>query len=305
MTLLSHHILPEERQPKLKALLGRGRPLRFMETHNPLSAIVAQTASAVTLNGETARFDGLWLSGFSMATSRGLPDIELARFERRLETIEEIAAATDLPLIADGDTGGESLAFQLLCARLETIGVSAVVIEDKVFPKRTSLADGVRHALEDPHLFVSKIANAKSSLKSTDFMIIARTEALIAGAGIEEALRRAEVYLESAADGILVHSKVNSGKDVFEFATNYRRLCSAKGIRKPLVVIPTAYPQFYERDLAEVGIDLVIYGNHQIRAAHAAMTNVCQLILQHERALEAQDSISTVRELIDAVGSGE
>ena len=150
---LKYRILPEQRRGKLKALLQEGRMIRAIETPNPLSAIIGAAASAAGPDGQAKSFDALWLSGFTCASARALPDVELSRFERRLETIEEIAAATDKPLIADADTGGDALAFQYLAAKLEALGVSLIIVEDKVFPKRTSLAAGVRHDLEDPVAF--------------------------------------------------------------------------------------------------------------------------------------------------------
>ena len=305
MTALSRHILPEERRPKLRLQLGHGRALRFMEAHNPLSAMIATLAETTGPDGYPARFDGLWLSGFSIATSRALPDIELARQERKLETVEEIAAATDLPLIVDVDTGGEPIAFASLCARLETLGVSAVIVEDKVFPKRTSLAAGVSHELEDIDVFTAKIATAKRVTRSKDFLIFARTEALIADRGIAEAIRRAEAFLQSQADGVLIHSKEKSGDDVREFAARYQALVRRLGIDKPLLVVPTAYPQWKESELQAIGVSLVIYGNHQIRAAHAAMTAACESVLRHGRALEAGVAISSVGQLLEQIGTGD
>lgn len=301
MTLLDRHILPEERRPRLKRALISGHTLRFMECHNPLSALVASETTVENTARETVRFDGLWVSGFSIATSRALPDIELGRLEKRLETVEEIASATALPLIVDADTGGEPAAFRHLCTRLEALGVSAVVVEDKVFPKRSSLAANASHSLEDPAAFVAKITDAKRTLRSADFMIIARTEALIAGAGIEEAIRRAGYYLQSEADAILIHSKMPSGEDVLEFAGRFKALCASLGMEKPLFAIPTAYPHVTEDELKQAGVTGVIYGNHQIRAAYAAMTSVCKIILRHGRSLEAHSHIASVDDIFSTL----
>lgn len=305
MSALACHILPEERRPKLRQQLGQDRALRFMEAHNPLSALIATSAATTGPDGNAAHFDGLWLSGFSIATSRALPDIELARLERRLETVEEIASATDLPLIVDADTGGEPIAFASLCARLETLGVSAVIVEDKVFPKRTSLAAGVHHELENTAAFIAKIAAAKRVIRSADFLIFARTEALIAGRGMEEAIARAEAFLKSEADGVLIHSKEKTGDDIAEFAARYRALAGHLGLVKPLLVVPTAYPQWTEAQLYAAGVSIVIYGNHQIRAAHAAMTAASTSVLRHGRALEVGAVISSVAQLVAQVGSGD
>lgn len=302
---LAHRTLPETRRGALRARLADGRCLRAMEAHDPLSALIAETVFADGPDGARRAFDALWLSGFAMATTRALPDAELARLERRLETVGEIVAATAKPLIADADTGGDALAFAHLCARLEALGVSAAVVEDKVFPKRSSLAAGVRHGLEDPDVFAAKIARAKRALLSDDFLIFARIESLIAGAGLDDALARARVYLASAADGIVIHSKDATGAEVFAFLDGYRALCAETNATKPIACIPTAYAQVTEAELAARGVALVIYGNHQIRAACRAMRAVCESVLAHDRAREADEICAPTAEIFDLVGTGD
>lgn len=224
--------------------------------------------------------------------------------ERRLETIEEIAAVTDRFLIADGDTGGDANALSHACRRLEGLGVSAVVVEDKVFPKRTSLADGVEQHLEAPEAFAAKLAAAKQALRSADFLVFARIEALIAGAGLDEALRRARVYLASAADGVVIHSKRKAPDEVFAFAEGYRRLQAELGCTKPLMAIPTAYNAVTEAELAARGFSIVVYGNHQIRAAFAGMQAACASILRHGRSLEADAICAPLPDVFRSIGTG-
>jgi phosphoenolpyruvate phosphomutase len=238
---LNHRILAEDRRGLLKAMLADGRKLRAIEAHNPLSGLIGSEAGIDGPGGARKEFDALWLSGFTCASSRALPDVELARQEKKLETIEEIAAATDKPLIADADTGGDALAFRYLCTRLEALGVSLIIVEDKVFPKRTSLAAGVHHGLEDPAAFADKIAQGREAMLSGDVLVFARIESLIAGAGPDDALARARVYLESPADGIVIHSKDKSGEEIFAFIDGFNALRRETGIDKPLLCIPTAY----------------------------------------------------------------
>ncbi|MEE8188192.1 MAG: isocitrate lyase/phosphoenolpyruvate mutase family protein [Kiloniellales bacterium] len=297
--------LAEERRGRLKALLAEGRSIRAIEVHNPLSAMIGGTASLAAPDGTNKEFDALWLSGFTNATARALPDAELARFERRLESVQEIAAATSKPLIADGDTGGDALAFQYLCARLEALGVSLVIVEDKVFPKRSSLAPGVRHELEDPAAFTAKIAKAKEVLRSGEMLIFARIESLIAGAGQDDALTRARAYLGSEADGIVIHSKDETGEEIFAFMQAYERLCEETGRVKPLVCIPTAYNFVTDEELFERGASIVIHANHQLRAAYKAMARVCATILEHDRSREADELCATLPELFETIGTGE
>lgn len=293
--------LPEHRRPRLAAALREQRLLRAIECHSPLSAMIA--ASAVCSTGPNRlAFDALWASGFSHATVMGLPDAELSLLERRVDTIGDIAAVSALPIVADADTGGDDLAFVQLCRRLEGIGVSAVVVEDKSGAKRTSLADNVHHQLEDPRVFTDKIGVAKTSVLTSEFLIFARIESLIAGAGMQDALARAEIYLRSAADGVVIHSKDETGKEVFAFMEGFAALRKKLGIEKPLVLIPTAYNHVTGAELYQRGAQLIIHGNHMVRASFRAMTDAAQSLLEHDRSLEADEICAPVKEVFEAVG---
>jgi 2-methylisocitrate lyase-like PEP mutase family enzyme len=300
MTLASAS-LPERRRPVLKHLLKESRLLRAIECHDPLSALLGSHAESRNDVGKRY-FDMLWASGFSHATMLGLPDSEMALLEHRLNSIADIAAVTSKPILADADTGGDAVAFLLLCRRLEQMGVSGAVVEDKTGAKRTSLASGVHHELEDPSVFVEKIAHARKGLLTADFLIFARIESLIAGAGLEDALRRAEIYLRSSADGVVIHSKDRSGEEILAFMRNYRQLQTTLGIAKPLVCIPTAYPHFTGAELHKAGASIVIHGNHMIRAAYRGMQLAAASILDHDRALEADAVCAPVEELLQATG---
>lgn len=299
--LLTRASLPEIRRPALRELLRQSRVLRAIECHNPLSAMLGASA-AVDAGPARIEFDLLWVSGFSHATALGLPDAELAVLERRLDAIADIAAVTSKPLLADGDTGGDAMAFAYLCRRLEDLGVSGVVVEDKSGAKRTSLAEGASHQLEDPRAFVAKIAHAKQQLLSQDFLIIARIESLIAGAGLTNALSRAESYLQSSADGIAIHSKDSTGDQVLRFMDGYRQLQSRLGIAKPLVCIPTSYNHITGSELYKHGARIVIHGNHMIRAAYRGMQRAAELILQHDRSAEADSVCIPVNEIFASIG---
>jgi 2-methylisocitrate lyase-like PEP mutase family enzyme len=295
--------LPEIRRPVLAALLRQPRMLRAIECHDPLSALLGERACA-TAGGAVREFDLLWASGFGHATAMGLPDAGIATLERRLDTITDIAAMTSKPIIADGDTGGDALAFSYLCRRLEQIGVSAVVVEDKVGAKRTSLAHDVSHELENPQTFVAKIDSARERLTSGDFLIMARLESLIAGAGLDDAIARARLYLRSSAAGLVIHSKDPTGHEVLAFMRGYRRLQEELGIHKPLVCIPTVYNHLTAAELFSHGARMIIHGNHMIRAAFSGMQKAAQSILQHDRSLEADEICAPVAELFAAVGVG-
>jgi 2-methylisocitrate lyase-like PEP mutase family enzyme len=297
-TSASSRCLPEQRRPKLRAALARGELLRAIECHNALSAMVGSAAAG----DHGRRFDALWASGFAHATAMGLPDAEMSWLERRLDAITDIAAVTSLPIIVDADTGGDDLAFAYLCRRLEALGVSGIIVEDKTGAKRTSLAAGVRHEMADPAAFVSKIANAKAGMLSEEVMIFARIESLIAGLGLTDALARAEVYLAGAADGIVIHSKDPSGQEIREFMTVYRTLQQRLNVCKPLVLIPTAYPHLTGAELHAGGAAIVIHGNHLVRAAFHAMRHTARLLLDRDRALEADALCAPVTDLFALVG---
>jgi phosphoenolpyruvate phosphomutase len=301
---LKHRILAEDRRGLLKAMLADGSRLRAIEAHNPLSGLIGNEAAIDGPGGVHKEFDALWLSGFTCASSRALPDVELARQEKKLETIEEIAAATDKPLIADADTGGDALAFRYLCTRLEALGVSLIIVEDKVFPKRTSLAAGVHHDLEDPAAFADKIAQGKDAMLSGDVLVFARIESMIAGVGLDDALERARVYLESPADGIVIHSKDKSGEEVFAFLDGFNALRRDTGIDKPLLCIPTAYNFVTDEELFARGVSVVIHANHLLRAAFLAMERVCETILEADRSQEADALCVDLPRLFALIGTG-
>lgn len=299
--LLVRAVLPENRRALLKQMLSKQRLLRAIECHSPLSAVIGASAAG-RIDGQPIEFDVLWASGFSHATALALPDAELSTLERRLDAIADIAAVTAKPILADGDTGGDAMAFGYLCRRLEDLGVSGVVLEDKAGSKRTSLADEARHELEDPETVCWKISAAKDRLLCDDFQIFARIESLIAGAGLADALGRAERYLRSDADGVVIHSKDSSGAEVIKFMEGYRRLQHQLGVNKPLVCIPTAYNHLTGSELYNHGARLVIHGNHMIRAAYRSMQQAAQLILQHDRSAEADAVCASVKEIFSAVG---
>ncbi|HLG60940.1 MAG TPA: isocitrate lyase/phosphoenolpyruvate mutase family protein [Ktedonosporobacter sp.] len=299
---LQYKVLPDKRRPLLKSVLQHGRGIRLVEAHNGLSALVASTATFYGEDSRKAYFDGIWVSSLTCSAAQGLPDCELNSIERRLETIEEICNATDKFLVVDGDTGGEPVNFQYICNRLETMGVSAIVVEDKEYPKRNSLSVKATHHLEDPHVFAQKIRQGKDVLLSDDFMIFARLESLIAGAGIEDALVRARIYLEAGVDGIMIHSKERTADEVYAFLREYEGLCTELNMRKPVICVPTTYNAVTDEELFQHGANIVIHANHLLRAAYSAMQKVCQTILQNDRNLEAEELCVPVSLLFNVVG---
>ena len=271
---LRYLISPEQRRKKLKELLENKGFVKGIEVHNAISALIVNDLKVeLDKNGkkELKEFDFFWESSLTDSASKGHPDIEVVSFDSRIKTISEILEVTNKPIIVDGDTGGDIHHFEYFIPRLERIGVSAVIIEDKVFPKRNSLEAGTQQTQEEPDKFADKIRVGKAIQRSPDFMIIARIESLIAGKTVEEALSRAEKYLRAGADGIMIHSKSSEADDIIRFSESYDTLCKKLGFRKPLVCVPTTYNHIYEEQFQEWGFNVVIYANHLLRASYKAM----------------------------------
>ena len=257
-----------------------------MSAHNPLSARLA----------ERAGFDGIWASGFELSAAYGVPDASLISMTQHLDMTRAIADAVAVPVVADIDTGhGNAINVMHAVRNYEAAGAAAVVIEDKVFPKDTSLLAGGRQELVRLEEFQGKIEAARAARRG-DLLVIARVEALIAGQGQAEAKRRGEAYAEAGADAILIHSKQDTPDEIVEFARNWTA-------DVPLVIVPTAYPQLTEDRIAELGrIRLVIYGNHAIRAAVTGMERVFAQIRQDRGIHNADGEIVPVTRIFELQG---
>lgn len=267
---------------RLKAKMTATGLVRVMATHSPLSARLA----------EEAGFDGLWASGFELSALYGLADVSLVSMTQHLDMLRAIAQQTALPIVADIDTGfGNAINVIHAIKQYEAAGAAAVVIEDKTFPKVTSLVADGRQELLRADEFQGKIAAAISTRTDPDFVIIARTEALIAGLGEAEALQRAAAYEEAGADMILIHSKKRTPDEVESFAMAW------KG-QAPIVIVPTAYPELSEPRIKSLGkIKMVIYGNHAIRAAVTAMKDVFARIRADGGIQNVHNDIVSVEEI--------
>jgi phosphoenolpyruvate phosphomutase len=239
--------------------------VHVMAAHSPLSARLAAEAG----------FDGIWASGFELSALYGLPDVSLVSMTQHLDMLRAMAERVELPIVADIDTGfGNAVNVIHAIGQYERAGAAAVVIEDKTFPKVTSLVAGGRQELVRTAEFQGKLEAARHARRGPDFLIIARTEALIAGLGEAEALERAAAYEEAGADMILIHSKQRTPDEVESFVRAWRG-------NAPVAIVPTAYPEMNEARIRALGkIAMVIYGNHAIRAAVTAMQRVFAAILR-------------------------
>ncbi len=275
---------------RLRGRLEDRELLQIIAGHSPLSVRL----------GEEAGFDGVWASGFELSALFGLPDVSLVSMGEHLEMTRRLAAASSLPVIADIDTGfGNAINVIHAVHGYENCGAAAVVIEDKTFPKVSSLLEGGRQELVTTGEFQGKIEAAVTARNDTDFMIIARTEALIAGNGGAEALRRASAYSEAGADMILVHSKQPDPGEIIEFSQNWHSDI-------PIAVVPTSYPTFTPSDARELGnIALYIYGNLAIRASVTGMQQTFAAIIADDDMVEAERRIASVKEMFRLQGMEE
>jgi phosphonopyruvate hydrolase len=269
---------------KLRDLVGPGRLASVMSAHNPLSARLA----------ELAGFDAIWASGFELSAAYGVPDASLLSFTQHLDMTRAIVERVSAPVIADLDTGyGNAVNVMHVVGAYARTGVAAVVIEDKTFPKDTSLLAGGRQDLVRVEEFQGKIAAARAAGSEHDLLVVARTEALIADLGLDEGLRRASAYTEAGADMVLVHSKQKTPDEIVAFSRRWQ------GTTR-LVVVPTAYPDLTEVRIRELGnIGMVIYGNHAVRAAVTAMRQVFAEIRADGGIHNADKRIASVEEIFE------
>jgi phosphoenolpyruvate phosphomutase len=275
--------------------------LRFLEAHNGLGGLIVDDVK-IDGRGGVLEFDGFWESSFTDSASKGLPDIEIVSPDSRLDTINQIMEVTRKPMIVDGDTGGDINQFERLVKRLENAGVSMVVIEDKIFPKRNSLEPGTKQELENPALFAEKIKKGQAAKTNKDFLLVARVESLIAGMGMKDAMDRAKTYLKAGADGILIHSKKEIPDEILEFAKKFQELPENLRENKILICVPTTYNTITEQELEKAGFNIVIYANHLLRASYLAMEKAAKEILKKGRSFEVNPYCASVKEIFEKVG---
>jgi len=276
---------PQARLKSLRRLITAKPIVRIMESHCGLTGLIIEHTK-VEVGNEVREFDGMWASSLTDSTSKGKPDIEAVDLTTRLHDLNDSLEVTTKPVIYDGDTGGKTEHFVFTVRTLERLGVSAVIIEDKVGLKQNSLfgTDAVQ-TQDSIEGFCSKIQAGKEAQVTRDFMIIARCESLIAGKPVEDALERCHAYVAAGADGIMIHSKNKDGMDIKEFCQRFREVDN----HTPIVAVPTTYGQFTEAELAEWGVNIVIYANHMLRSAYPAMVKCAERILETTRCQEASE----------------
>jgi phosphoenolpyruvate phosphomutase len=269
------------RSARLRQMLLSDELEFLMEAHNGLSARIVREAG----------FKGIWGSGLTISAQFGVRDNNEASWTQVVDMLEFMADASDLPILLDGDTGyGNFNNMRRLVRKLEQRGIAGVCIEDKQFPKTNSFLNGERQPLADVAEFAGKIAAGKDTQQDPNFSIVARVEALIAGWGMDEALRRAEAYRRAGADAILIHSKLSKPDEIVTFAREWAG-------RAPLVIVPTKYYSTPTEVFRKAGISTVIWANHLIRAATAAMQSVAKEIHSNETLVNVEDRVASVNEI--------
>ncbi len=252
-------------------------------------AFDAMSAKLVENNG----FDAIWAGSFAISATHALPDASIMTMTEFLAVASNMVESCKIPVIADCDTGfGGPSNISHMIKKYENAGIAAISIEDKIFPKQNSLLENGRQELISEKEFVAKIIAAREAKQNKEFMIIARTEALIAGMGVNEALKRANAYEDAGADAILIHSKKDTPNEIFEFSDMWNG-------NIPLIVVPTSYPSVNLDELISHKIRMVIYANQSLRVAHAAMSRVLQEINKTKSLTEVEEKMSTMEQIFE------
>ncbi len=288
---------PNIRLRTLPRLIQAKPFVRVLEVHNGLTGLIVENLK-LEQDGTIREFDCMWSSSLTDSTAKGKPDIEAVDMTSRMATVNSIFEVTTKPLIFDADTGGRPEHFGFTVKSLERLGVSAVIIEDKVGLKKNSLfGTDVPQTQDSIENFCNKIRAGKKAQITSDFMLIARIESLILGKGLDDAIKRAGAYIEAGADSIMIHSKKKDPEEIFQFCSQYSQLSD----RVPLVVVPSSYNEVYETDLAHAGANIVIYANHMLRSAYPAMLRVAESILRHGRSSDCNEECMSINEILDLI----
>lgn len=289
--------LPDVRRARLRKSMEMKGLVTAIEAHSGITGLIAEKTT-VYQNGEARQFDAMWISSLCDSTAKGKPDIELVDMTSRFRTIDDIMEVTTKPIIFDGDTGGLTEHFVYTVRSLERMGVSMIIIEDKVGLKKNSLfGTEVEQTQDSIPNFCAKIAAGKKAQKTKSFMICARIESLILEQGLEDALTRAFAYVDAGADAIMIHSRKKEPGEIFEFVAEFRK----KDQITPLVVVPTSFNTVTEEEFKARGVNIVIYANQLTRTGFPAMQNAARLILENHRAKECDDVCMPFREIITLI----
>ncbi|WGR96234.1 phosphoenolpyruvate mutase [Bradyrhizobium sp. ISRA443] len=259
----------------------------LMEAHDGLSAAIA----------ERAGFKGLWASGLSIASALGYRDANEASWSQLVDIVGRIVDCSRLPVLVDGDGGfGNFNNARLLARKLRQCGAAGVALEDSCFPKTNSLI-GDRHPLADIDEFSGRLRAVKDTV-ADDLILVARIESLIAGHGIDDAISRAHAYADAGSDAILIHSRRTAADEIFAFTRAWQN-------KLPVVIVPTKYYRTPVSAYRRAHVSTVIWANHSMRAAIAAMRQVCGRIIAEESSASIEPTIATLDEVFELLSYDE
>ena len=242
---------------------------------------------------ETSGFDAVWAGSFAISATHALPDASILTMTEFFDAASSMASTCEIPIIADCDTGyGGPSNVTHMVKKYESAGISSICIEDKTFPKQNSLLENGKNDLLSEKEFVAKILSAKQARNDKDFLIIARVEALISGAGMNEALKRATAYENAGADAILIHSKQKTPDEIFEFADSWKGSV-------PIVVVPTTYDRVKISELSLHNIKMIIFANQTLRVSHLAMTKLLREMVDTEHISSIKQEMSTMQDIFN------
>lgn len=288
----------ESRQAKLKRLIDSKDIVRVLECHNPLTGLIVENIN-YSEGEKFSEFDCMWSSSLTDSVSRGMPDNQSVDYSTRINGVNDIFNVTTKPMIFDIDNGGQIEHLPNIIKKLERLGVSAIIMEDKVGLKKNSLFSDQSDAKQDNiNSFCKKIKKAKNSTISENFFVISRIESLILGKSVEDAIKRAIAYSKAGSDCIMIHSKENNPREIFRFAKKFMKSKHSR----PLVAVPSTYSKTYEKDLIKNGFKIVIYANQMMRASYPAMINAAKTILKNKRSFELEKKIIPIKEIINLIG---
>lgn len=266
--------------PSFREMLRTHGAIRVAGVHDALGGVLAQEAG----------FQAVWSSSFEVSAARCLPDASILSMTEYLRAASETQKALGIPVIADCDTGyGNNLNVAHMVHEYESAGITAVCIEDKRHPKMNSFADA-DHSLLGTAEFSRKIAVAKEAQRTPEMFLVARTEALINGLPVEEAVRRCEAYSDAGADAVLIHSKARTKDEVKGFLQRWDG-------RRPVVIVPTTYPDWHFDDIVKSGVSVVIYANQGLRATVSSLRETFRAVYEHGESTPVEGRLASVADV--------
>ncbi len=290
-------ISPQNKISQLKRLIKVKNIVRILETHNSLNGLIIENLN-IKKNSRLIEFDGMWSSSLTDSLTKGKPDNQSVDYSSRILGLNDIMDVTLKPMIFDADNGGRIEHISYLVKTLERIGVSGMIIEDKVGEKINSLFKNQDKAKQDSiKNFCKKIKIAKNARISSDFYIIARIESFILNKSLSDAMNRAKNYIKAGANAILIHSKERTPAQIFSFSKKFKKIYPDI----PLVSVPSTYSKVRESDLIKNGFKVVIYANHMLRSAYPSMVTTAESILKNGRSFESEKNLTPINKIINLI----